>query len=203
MTKSSKAIYKKGDAFSKLAKARGFRSRSALKLLEVQKKDNFIKPSSRILDLGSSPGGWSQVCQEIVGKKGFIFSVDKKIMEPLKGVNYLNKELEKLKESDFENFDKNILPFDVVLSDIAPNISGISERDDALMNNLLLSIRSSLDNFLKEDGNALCKVFHGESFDNMMIYMKTNFQKVKIRKPDSSRANSKETYILGMGKKNE
>jgi 23S rRNA (uridine2552-2'-O)-methyltransferase len=138
-----------------------------------------------------------------VGKKGFIFSVDKKIMEPLKGVNYLNKELEKLKESDFENFDKNILPFDVVLSDIAPNISGISERDDALMNNLLLSIRSSLDNFLKEDGNALCKVFHGESFDNMMIYMKTNFQKVKIRKPDSSRANSKETYILGMGKKNE
>ena len=82
MTKSSKSIYKKGDAFSKLAKARGFRSRSALKLLEVQKKDNFIKPSSRILDLGSSPGGWSQVCLQIVGKKGFIFSVDKKIMEP-------------------------------------------------------------------------------------------------------------------------
>ena len=119
MTKSSKATYKKGDAFSKLAKARGFRSRSALKLLEVQKKDNFIKPTSRILDLGSSPGGWSQACLQIVGKKGFIFSVDKKIMEPLKGVNYLNKELEKLKESDFETFDENILPFDVVLSDIA------------------------------------------------------------------------------------
>ena len=75
MTKSSKSIYKKGDAFSKLAKARGFRSRSALKLLDVQKKDNFIKPSSRILDLGSSPGGWSQVCLQIVGKKGFIFNL--------------------------------------------------------------------------------------------------------------------------------
>ena len=107
----------------------------------------------------------------------------------------------KLKESDFENFDENILRFDVVLSDFAPNISGISERDDALMNSLLLGIRNCLDNFLKEDGNALCKVFHGESFDNMMIYMKSHFQKVKIRKPDSSRANSKETYILGMGKK--
>ena len=124
-------------------------------------------------------------------------------MKPLNAVNFINKGLENLCVGDFEVLNKNILTFDVVLSDIAPNISGISERDDALMNNLLLGIRSCLDNFLKEDGNALCKVFHGESFDNMMIYMKTNFQKVKIRKPDSSRANSKETYILGMGKKNE
>ena len=203
MTKSSKAIYKKADTFSKLAKTHGYRSRSAIKLLEIQKKDNFIKPRAKVLDLGSSPGGWSQVSNEIVGKKGVIFGVDKKIMQPLKSVHFVNKDLENLCESDFEVLNENILPFDVVLSDIAPNISGISERDDALMNNLLLSIRSSLDNFLKEDGNALCKVFHGESFDNMMIYMKTNFQKVKIRKPDSSRANSKETYILGMGKKNE
>ncbi len=203
MTKSSKKIYKNLDTFSKLAKASGFRSRSAFKLLEIQKKDNFIKPNSRVLDLGSSPGGWSQVSQQIVGKKGLIFSVDKKIMDPISGVKYLNKELQDLKEGDFESFNENILPFDVVLSDIAPNISGISERDDAQMNDILLSVRGCLDNFLKEDGNTLCKVFHGESFDNMMIYMKTNFQQVKIRKPDSSRANSKETYILGIGKRNE
>ena len=155
MTKSSKKIYKNLDTFSKFAKASGFRSRSAIKLLEIQKKDNFIKPNSRILDLGSSPGGWSQVCQQIVSKKGFIFSVDKKIMEPLRGVKYLNKELENLKQSDFENFNENILPFDVVLSDIAPNISGISERDDAQMNNILHSVRNCLDNFLKVDGNTL------------------------------------------------
>mgnify|MGYP001434422582 CR=1 FL=1 len=203
MTKSSKKIYKNLDTFSKLAKASGFRSRSAFKLLEIQKKDNFIKPNSRVLDLGSSPGGWSQISQQIVGKKGLIFSVDKKIMDPISGVKYLNKELQDLKEGDFESFNENILPFDVVLSDIAPNISGISERDDAQMNDILLSVRGCLDNFLKEDGNTLCKVFHGESFDNMMIYMKTNFQQVKIRKPDSSRANSKETYILGIGKRNE
>ena len=184
-----------------MAKRSGYRSRSSIKLLEIQKKDKIIRRRSRVLDLGCSPGGWSQVSKEIIGEQGIIFSVDKTVMEPIPGVYYLHKSLENLKKKDFKVNNQNILPFDVVLSDIAPNISGISERDDVLMNSLLLGIRSCLDNFLKEDGNALCKVFHGESFDNMMIYMKSHFQKVKIRKPDSSRANSKETYILGMGKK--
>ena len=201
MTKSSKAIYKKADTFSKLAKTRGYRSRSAIKLLEIQKKDNFIKPRAKVLDLGSSPGGWSQVSNEIVGKNGLIFGVDKKIMQPLKSVHFVNKDLENLCESDFEVLNENILPFDVVLSDIAPNISGIRDRDNALMDAILIEIRQCIDNFLKVNGTALCKVFHGENFDKLMIYMKTNFQKVKIRKPDSSRANSKETYILGVGKK--
>jgi len=201
LTKSSKAIYKKADTFSKLAKTRGYRSRSAIKLIEIQKKDNFIEPNAKVLDLGSSPGGWSQVCKEIVGKKGLIFGVDKKIMQPLKSVYFINKGLEKLCVSDFEVLNENILPFDVVLSDIAPNISGIRDRDNALMDAILIEIRQCIDNFLKVEGTALCKVFHGENFDKLMIYMKTNFQKVKIRKPDSSRANSKETYILGVGKK--
>ena len=201
MTKSSKAIYKKADTFSKLAKTHGYRSRSAIKLLEIQKKDNFIKPHAKVLDLGSSPGGWSQVSNEIVGKNGLIFGVDKKIMQPLKSVHFVNKDLENLCESDFEVLNENILPFDVVLSDIAPNISGIRDRDNALMEAILIEIRQCIDNFLKVNGTALCKVFHGENFDKLMIYMKTNFQKVKIRKPDSSRANSKETYILGVGKK--
>ena len=201
MTKSSKALYKKADTFSKLAKTHGYRSRSAIKLLEIQKKDNFIKPHAKVLDLGSSPGGWSQVSNEIVGKNGLIFGVDKKIMQPLKSVHFVNKGLENLCESDFEVLNENILPFDVVLSDIAPNISGIRDRDNALMDAVLIEIRQCIDNFLKVNGTALCKVFHGENFDKLMIYMKTNFQKVKIRKPDSSRANSKETYILGVGKK--
>jgi len=201
LTKSSKAIYKKADTFSKLAKTRGYRSRSAIKLLEIQKKDNFIKPHAKVLDLGSSPGGWSQVSNEIVGKNGLIFGVDKKIMQPLKSVHFVNKGLENLCESDFEVLNENILPFDVVLSDIAPNISGIRDRDNALMDAILIEIRQCIDNFLKVNGTALCKVFHGENFDKLMIYMKTNFQKVRIRKPDSSRANSKETYILGVGKK--
>ena len=122
-------------------------------------------------------------------------------MQPLKSVHFVNKGLENLSESDFEVLNENILPFDVVLSDIAPNISGIRDRDNALMDTILIEIRQCIDNFLMVKGSALCKVFHGENFDKLMIYMKTNFQKVKIRKPDSSRANSKETYILGVGKK--
>ena len=149
MTKSSKAIYKKADTFSKLAKTHGYRSRSAIKLLEIQKKDNFIKPRAKVLDLGSSPGGWSQVSNEIVGKNGLIFGVDKKIMQPLKSVHFVNKGLENLCESDFEVLNKNILPFDVVLSDIAPNISGIRDRDNALMDAILIEIWQCIDNFLK------------------------------------------------------
>ena len=201
MTRSFKAIYKKQDTFSKLAKRSGYRSRSSIKLLEVQEKDKLIKPRSKVLDLGSSPGGWSQVCKKIVGKQGLIFSVDKKVMEPISGIHYLNKSVEELTKEDFEINNQNILPFDVVLSDIAPNISGISDIDNAQMIELLQKVKNCIDDFLNVNGHVLSKVFQGESFDNMMIYMKTNFQKVKIRKPNSSRSNSKETYLLGLGKK--
>ena len=201
MTRAFKTIYKKQDAFSKLAKRSGYRSRSSIKLLEVQEKDKLIKPRSKVLDLGSSPGGWSQVCKKIVGKQGLIFSVDKKVMEPISGIHYLNKSVEELTKEDFEINNQNILPFDVVLSDIAPNISGISDIDNAQMIELLQKVKSCIDDFLNVNGHALSKVFQGESFDNMMVYMKTNFQKVKIRKPNSSRSNSKETYLLGLGKK--
>ena len=201
MTRSFKTIYKKQDTFSKLAKRSGYRSRSSIKLLEVQEKDKLIKPRSKVLDLGSSPGGWSQVCKKIVGKQGLIFSVDKKVMEPISGIHYLNKSVEELTKEDFEINNQNILPFDVVLSDIAPNISGISVIDNAQMIELLQKVKNCIDDFLNVNGHALSKVFQGESFDNMMIYMKTNFQKVKIRKPNSSRSNSKETYLLGLGKK--
>ena len=201
MTRSFKTIYKKQDTFSKLAKRSGYRSRSSIKLLEVQEKDKLIKPRSKVLDLGSSPGGWSQVCKKIVGKQGLIFSVDKKVMEPIPGIHYLNKSVEELTKEDFEINNQNILPFDVVLSDIAPNISGISDIDNAQMIELLQKVKNCIDDFLNVNGHVLSKVFQGESFDNMMIYMKTNFQKVKIRKPNSSRSNSKETYLLGLGKK--
>lgn len=201
MTRAFKTIYKKQDAFSKLAKRSGYRSRSSIKLLEVQEKDKLIKLRSKVLDLGSSPGGWSQVCKKIVGKQGLIFSVDKKVMEPISGIHYLNKSVEELTKEDFEINNQNILPFDVVLSDIAPNISGISDIDNAQMIELLQKVKNCIDDFLNVNGHALSKVFQGESFDNMMVYMKTNFQKVKIRKPNSSRSNSKETYLLGLGKK--
>lgn len=201
MTKSPKLIYKRADYFSRLAKQKGYRSRSSIKLLEIQKKDQFIKVGAIVLDLGSSPGGWSQVTKQIVGRKGSVFGVDFRDMKPIKGVTFIRKSLEELVDKDFEVKRELINNLDVVLSDIAPNLSGIGLRDDASMIELLGKIQDSINVFLKEEGAALVKVFQGESLDQMMIYMKSKFQKVRIRKPISSRSNSSETYVLGLDKK--
>ena len=203
MTKASKLIYQKADSYSKLAKKLGYRSRSSLKLVEILEKDSFLKSGSFVLDLGSSPGGWSQVAQKKVGKKGVIFGVDPKPMEPILGVTFIQKKIKDLTENDFKIKGKTINSFNIVFSDIAPNISGISSRDDALMVRLLENVKIIINSFLEPNGVTLVKAFQGESLDNMMIYMKSRFQKVRIRKPASSRANSREVYILGMKKINE
>ena len=203
MTKASKLIYQKADSYSKLAKKLGYRSRSSLKLVEILEKDSFLKSGAFVLDLGSSPGGWSQVAQKKVGKRGIIFGVDPKPMEPILGVTFIQKKIKDLTENDFKIKGKKIDSFNIVFSDIAPNISGISSRDDALMVILLENVKVIISSFLEPNGVTLVKAFQGESLDNMMIYMKSRFQKVRIRKPASSRANSREVYILGMKKINE
>ena len=201
MTNSSKSKYEKADYFSRLAKSAGYRSRSSLKLLEILRKDHFIKKNALVLDLGCYPGGWSQVSSEIVGNKGKTVGVDIRLMNKIYGVQFLHKDIKELVEKDFQTSEGVILPFDVVLSDIAPNISGIKYRDDALMVELLTKVKVLINCFLRYEGVALVKVFQGKSFDDMMIFMKTRFQKVRIRKPKASRQNSKETYILGLDKK--
>ena len=122
-------------------------------------------------------------------------------MKPIKGVTFIKKSIEEIVRKDSEYREEFINNLDIVLSDLAPNITGISIRDDASMVDLLEKIQLSVDIFLKEEGAALIKVFQGESLDKMRIYMKSKFQKVRIRKPISSRSNSRETYILGLDKK--
>ena len=201
MANSSKSKYKKADYFSRLAKSAGYRSRSSIKLLEILRKDHFIKKNALVLDLGCYPGGWSQVSSEIVGNKGKVVGVDIRLMNKICGVKFLHKDIKELVKKDFRTSEGVIFPFDVVLSDIAPNISGIKYRDDALMVELLNKVKVLINCFLRYEGVALVKVFQGKSFDDMMIFMKTRFQKVRIRKPKASRQNSKETYILGLDKK--
>ena len=201
MTSASKSIYKKADSFSRLARRHGYRSRSSLKLIEIQKKYRFIKEGNLVLDLGCSPGGWSQVTNRIIGKKGKVFGVDLKNMDPISEVNFVKKDVQDLVDKDFQIKGKVVNSFDIVLSDIAPNISGIGPRDDALIIDLLEKIQIVVDTFLKTEGDSLVKVFQGESFDKMMIYMKSRFQKVRISKPVPSRSNSRETYILGLDKR--
>jgi len=198
LTNSLKTNYRDGDSFSKRAKLEGYRSRSSLKLKEIQKKDNLIKKGMSILDLGCFPGGWLQVSSEIVGKNGRVFGVDIQKTQPLKGVHTLQKSILDLTKDDFI---ENILPFDIVLSDMAPNISGIAERDNALMVELLEKVEFSIQNFLKKGGSTIIKVFQGESLDYSKNFLKIFFNEVKVRKPDSSRSNSNETYILGINLK--
>jgi len=198
LVKSSKSNYRDGDSFSRQAKLEGYRSRSALKLKELQKKDHLIKKGMSLLDLGSFPGGWSQVSKELVGKKGKVVGVDLQKMQAIEGASFIHKSIMDLEAKDFEDV---ILPFDIVLSDMAPNISGIQDRDNAQMIDLLEKVEYSIENFLKTGGSTIIKVFQGDSLDHAKMFIKDKFLEVKIRKPDSSRPNSNETYILGINLK--
>ena len=197
MGKKSKSNYRDGDSFSRKAKLEGYRSRSALKLKELQKKDHLIKKGMSVLDLGSFPGGWSQVSKEFVGKTGKVVGVDLQKMKAIEGTSFIHKSIIDLEIKDFEGN----LPFDIVLSDMAPNISGIQDRDNAQMINLLDKVEHSIDNFLKTGGSTIIKVFQGDSLDHAKMFIKDHFLEVKIRKPNSSRPNSNETYILGINLK--
>ena len=193
---SLKSNYRDGDSYTKKSKKEGYRSRASYKLKEILEKDIKISKGQSVLDLGSFPGGWSQVASELVGNGGKIAAVDLQSMELIEGCFFIQKPIEELKERDFEEI-REFLPFNLVLSDMAPNISGIKERDNALMIGLVDRVLFSIDNFLKKKGSVLIKVFHGESLDYTNSALKERFNKVKISKPKASRPNSKEIYIIG------
>ena len=126
---SLKSNYRDGDSFTKKSKKEGYRSRASYKLKEILEKEISIKKGQSILDLGSFPGGWSQVAGEFTGKAGKIAAVDLQKMEPIPDCFFLHKPIQELTKKDFNEI-KEFLPFDLVLSDMAPNISGIRERDN-------------------------------------------------------------------------
>ena len=192
---SIKSNYRDGDFFSKKSKQEGYRSRASYKLKEILKTDISIRKGQSVFDLGSYPGSWSQVACELVGSTGKVAAIDIQEMK-LKNCYFLHKPIEEIHESDFEEISK-FVPFDLVLSDMAPNISGVRERDNALMIGLVNSTLSVIDNFLKIKGSVLIKVFQGESLDYTRRALKKRFNKVKISKPKASRPNSREIYIIG------
>ena len=177
----------------------GYRSRASYKLLEMKKKDSFMRPGMTIVDLGAAPGGWSQIALSAVGAKGKILATDILPMEPITGVDFI--------QGDFSNeevFDDLVLrigdsPVDLVISDMAPNISGISAIDQPrciYLAELALEFARSI---LKPGAYFLVKVFQGEGTDAYRAHILRYFQKVKIRKPNASRARSKEFYFLAEG----
>jgi 23S rRNA (uridine2552-2'-O)-methyltransferase len=195
MSKKSSNWYKShiNDEFVKLANKENWRSRAVFKLKEIDEKYNLIKEESNILDLGSAPGGWSQYASKKL-KNARITAVDVLNMENIPNVDFVQSDIEdfglNLKKRD--NLDK----IDLVMSDIAPNISGIESADLPAMLNLAEIVSESALNNLKESGSLLIKLFQGKGTDEFLDDMRSSFQKVKIVKPKASRSNSKEIYML-------
>ena len=191
-----KTNYRDGDSYTRKSKKEGYRSRASFKLKEILEKDIKVHKSASVIDLGSFPGSWTQVVTEHIGSKGKITAVDIQPMQEIKDCFFIQKKIEDIQEIDFEKI-KEFLPFDLVLSDMAPNISGIKERDNALMINLVDNVLLMVDKFLKKEGSVLIKVFQGESLDYTRSALKKRFVKIKISKPKASRPNSNEIYLIG------
>ena len=187
------------DQYVKASQEDGYRSRASYKLIELNDKDRLIKPAMTVVDLGAAPGGWSQVAADLVGHKGFVLASDILPMDSLAGVEFV--------EGDFTEadvFDRLLQvldgrPVDVVISDMAPNMSGIADVDQPKAMYLVELALDMARNVLKPGGGFICKVFQGEGFDDWMRDVRTSFSKVSTRKPNASRARSREVYLVAKG----
>jgi len=181
------------DPFFKRSKTMGYRSRASFKLIELNDKFKFIKNNTNLLDLGSSPGSWSQVVSEII-TNGKILSIDIKNMSPVKNVNfYKNDIFEKITKDKIKDFFNGKLQ--VIISDMAADTTGNKTLDSIRTNQLCLEILSLSPKVLVSNGVFVSKVFMGEDFDEIVKLAKNLFKEVKFFKPMSSRNESKETYV--------
>lgn len=187
------------DPFVQKAQKLGLRSRAAFKLDEIQDKDKLIKTGMTVVDLGSAPGSWSARAAELVGQSGCVVACDILPMDPLAGVAFLQGDFreEAVLNALLERIGgRNV---DVVLSDMAPNMSGNSTVDQSRSMYLVELALEMCNNVLKKNGSFVVKVFHGEGFEAFVQQVRSVFTTVRIRKPDSSRARSSETYIVATG----
>lgn len=187
------------DAYVQRAQRDGYRSRSAYKLLEINERDKLLAPGKVVVDLGAAPGGWSQVAGARVGPGGKVFAIDLVPMEPLAHVNFF--------QGDFNDLDtqarlRRELPhggIDLVICDMAPNMSGIPSADQARVFNLAEAALEFAQQVLKPDGALLVKVFQGADFEAFRQALFITFLKVAPRKPKASREESRELYLLAKG----
>ncbi len=181
------------DQFFKKSKTLGYRSRATFKLIELNKKYKFIKRNTNLLDLGSNPGGWSQVASQII-TAGKIMSIDIKDMIPLKKVKFLKGDIqEKHIKSEVINYFKSDL--DVILSDMAADTTGNKSLDSIRTNQLCSDVIHFAKDILKPKGVLVSKIFMGEDFIEVKNLAKSIFKNVNFFKPESSRKESKETYL--------
>ena len=181
------------DQFFKKSKTLGYRSRASFKLIEINKKYKFLKKNTNLLDLGSCPGGWSQVASQII-TNGRIMSIDLKDIEPIKNVKFLKGDIfeKKTKNEVIKYFNTNL---DVIISDMAADTTGSKSLDSIRTNQLCAEVINFSKDILKPKGVLVSKLFMGEDFIEVKNLAKSLFKKVNFFKPESSRRESKETYL--------
>lgn len=187
------------DEYVKRAKKEGFRARAAYKLLEINERDQILSPGMVVVDLGAAPGSWSQVAAKIVGEKGRVVGLDLLPIEPLNNVRFLQGDF---REDDvYETLMRDLRgeKVAVVISDMAPNISGVGAVDLPRSIYLAELVQDFARKVLKSGGSILVKLFQGAGFDEYVSVVRRDFEKVYIRKPKASRPRSREVYVLAKG----
>jgi 23S rRNA (uridine2552-2'-O)-methyltransferase len=202
-SKSSKQWLKRhvNDPYVQRSKKEGYRSRSAYKLIEIDERDRILKAGQVIVDLGSTPGGWSQVAARHVGKGGTVVAIDLLEMEPIAGVEFIRGDF--TRGSGLKALEETLAgrQADLVLSDMAPNMSGIAVSDQARAMDLAELARDFAVLHLKPGGGFLVKIFQGPGYDDYLKSLRRAFEKVVVRKPDASRDESAEQFLLARGLK--
>ncbi|MGB4499040.1 MAG: 23S rRNA (uridine(2552)-2'-O)-methyltransferase RlmE [Methylococcaceae bacterium] len=187
------------DPYVKMAQAQGYRSRAVFKLKEINDKDNLIKSGINVVDLGAAPGGWSQFARQLLGKNGRLVALDILPMEPLEGVDMIIGDFREEAVLNELYAVLNNAPIQLVLSDMAPNMSGNKSTDQARAMYLCELALDTAKTVLAKNGTFLVKVFQGEGFEAYFKEVQQAFNTVIIRKPKASRPRSNEVYILAKG----
>ncbi len=187
------------DAYVLKAREQGYRSRAVFKLEQIQHKDRILKPGQFVLDLGAAPGGWSEYASQVVGYTGRIIALDLLPMEPIAGVEFVQGDF-----TEQDTLDRLLAliderRFDLVISDMAPNLSGMHSVDQPKSIHLAELAFDLAREFLTPDGVFVSKLFQGAGFEDLVSQFRSSFKSVKLRKPDSSRSRSNEIYAVCSG----
>jgi 23S rRNA (uridine2552-2'-O)-methyltransferase len=187
------------DTYVKLAQKEGYRARAAYKLKEIDENFRLVRPGQVVVDLGATPGAWSQYLRRRLGTTGTIVALDVLDFEPVEGVSFLQGDFRE--QAVLDRLEQTLAgqPVDLVVSDMAPNLSGIADSDAARMADLVeLAVDFAL-RHLRPEGALVCKVFHGRGYDALAALFKRSFRVAKPFKPKASRDKSAETFLVGLG----
>ena len=190
------------DPFVKKAQEEGYRSRAVYKLQEIDDRERFLKPGAVVVDLGSAPGGWSQLAIKKVGSKGKVVAIDLLPMEPISGVIFIQADFSEEAGLNAVIAELEGKPVDLVISDMSPNMTGIPLTDQARLFNLGEMAMDFAVKFLQPNGVFIVKVFQGAGFEPYVKLLRQNFQHVSAKKPDASRDESREVYLVAKVIKN-